>query len=231
MRFKQWFSFVCEPVAGPILVSDFVLFLFFCSGLRAPYWNLECLPCRCVLSSDFLSFVNQWHHSIFHLLYCFGWDLQCFTHCRLEFRMPPCRCFLSKDVFCFETSGAVPILVNDTCFWICSGFLYSKRFLTRGLIGKDSNQELNLTKSGNCNFRIYRFLMDIPIRKRQPKTIHKMPLGSDQEILCFPPFSCIIFAIGDSSCFCNWLQTVLHGTSMIFHGDGNWWYLQGWTES
>ena len=28
--------------------------------------------------------------------------------------MPPCRCVLSKDVFCFETSGAVPVLVKDT---------------------------------------------------------------------------------------------------------------------
>ena len=49
----------------------------------------------------------------------FWWYLQCFTHSRLEVRMPPCKCVLSKDCLLF---GNVPVLVKDTTFsCICSG--------------------------------------------------------------------------------------------------------------
>ena len=110
--------------------------------------------CKCVLSNDFLlsvnqlhhynfsqrccfvlaffqwsthSFVNQWHHSIVDLKYCFCEDSQCFRHSRLEFRMPPwppCRCVLNKDVFCLKTSGTISILINDAAV----SFLYLQCF-------------------------------------------------------------------------------------------------------
>ena len=44
----------------------------------------------------------------------FLWYLQCFTHSRYEFRMPPCRYFLSKDFLFFVNQWHRSTLISST---------------------------------------------------------------------------------------------------------------------
>ena len=56
MRFKQRFSFVCEPVAGPILVNDSVFFLVFLQWFARSILEFR-MPAMQMRSKQWFSFV------------------------------------------------------------------------------------------------------------------------------------------------------------------------------